>query len=203
MKYDFAALRFTEDKNLADKVYWYVTELPLSEGERVLAPVGPHDRLQAARVEKTVSAEEGDAPYDLRLIKAVTARYGARKLVLGNCELLEFGGVRYDGKHYTPFGKLVLVKELPADLFGACVYGVTNLFTLPASDPVLYREIAHASGGVLLAGEEGEKTFRILYALLRGETHTKAEEEAEVVSDGETEVSFDGETARLLREKLQ
>lgn len=186
MKRDFAALRFTEDPNLADRVYWYLAEFPLALGERVLAPVGSHDRLQAARVERTLSADEKDAPYDLRLIKRVAAKYGARKLVCNERELLEFGGVRYDGKHYTPFGKLLLAKEPPELPYSA--YGAEKLLAIPASDPALYLEIARTAGVVLLFGEEGEKAFRNLYALLREESAPQG---------------IDGETLRLLTEKLR
>ncbi len=163
MKHGFAALRFTADENLAGRVYWYLTELPLSLGERVLAPVGAHDRLQAARVERLLSAEEKDAPYDIRLIKRVTAKLGARKLVFGDAELLEFGGVRYDEKHYTPYGKLFwarTVREVPLAAIEK---------TLSPEAENVYEEIANARGGVLLSGEGGEEIFRALYALLRGE----------------------------------
>ncbi len=189
MKYDFAALRFTEDPNLKDRVYWYQSAIPLKEGERVLAPVGAHDRLQAARVEKTLSATEENAPYDLRLIKGVTAKFGARKLLLGETELLEFGGVRYDEKHYTPYGRLVLSKTLLKDRTDIAAYGITKTLSLPADDPALYEEIARAAGGVLLFGGEGERAFRLLYSLLRGEKGA-----AEQIGE---------ETAMLLKEKLR
>ena len=187
MKYGFAALRFTEDPNLKDRVYWYLNDLPLVLGERVLAPVGPHDRLQAARVEKLLSAEEEDAPYDLRLIKRVAAKYGARKLLFGSAELLEFGGVRYDEKHYTPFGKLLLAKE-PLEKELTCgEYGTVEPLEYSAADPELYQEIAHSADCVLLFGGEGELAFRALYALLRGEGELPAGEE----------------TTRLIKEKLR
>ena len=188
MKRDFAALRFTADSNLSDRVYWYLTEFALSQGERVLAPVGVHDRLQEARVEKTLSAEERDAPYDLRLIKKVAAKYGARKLVLDGAELLEFGGVRYDEKHFTPFGRLLLSKSLPADRAEIALCGVTKTLLYAADDPALYREIAHSAGCVLLSGSEGEAAFRNLYAFLR---------DGRLAAEG-----VDGDTLSLLKEKL-
>ncbi len=189
MKRSFAALRFTEDPNLADRVYWYLTEIPLAVGERVLAPVGAHDRLQAARVEKTLSAEEKEAPYDLRLIKKVAAKYGARKLVLDGAELLEFGGVRYDEKRYTPFGKLFLAKEPLSETETLSAYGIEKTLLLPADDPALYQEIAHTAGGALLVGKDGEAAFRNLYAFLRGES---------LAVEG-----TDGETLFFIKEKLR
>ena len=79
----FAALRFAEDGNLSDRTYWYRCDFALSPGERVLAPVGPHDRLQRAVVERVLEAGAENAPYDLRLIKSVAARDGARLLRAG------------------------------------------------------------------------------------------------------------------------
>ena len=186
MKREFAALRFFEDANISDRLYWYLAGFPLTLGEQVLAPVGSHDRLQAARVERLLTAEEKDAPYDLRLLKRVQAKLGARKFVLGE-ELLEFGGVRYDEKHYTPFKKLLLAHEVPKEMGQIFEYGITKTLQMSADDPTLYTEIAHSLGGVLLIGAEGEKTFRALYALLRGEGSLPADEE----------------TVRLIKEMLR
>ena len=140
-------------------------------------------------MEKTLSAGEQDAPYDMRLIKRVAAKYGARKLVENGAEFLEFGGVRYDEKHYTPFGKLLLAKEpLPASC-GIGAYGVEKTLSLSADDPALYEEIAHTMGGILLFGKEGEAAFRNLYAFLRGESRALA--------------GIDGEILSLIKEKLR
>lgn len=108
MTYDFAALRFTEDENIADRVYWYLCDFPVKEGEGVLAPVGAHNRLQFARVECTLSCAEEDAPYDLRLIKRVAAKYGARRISLSsvkNCR--DLGGLRCGGKRFTGYGVFI------------------------------------------------------------------------------------------------
>lgn len=168
MKNLFAALRFTEDKNLRGNVYWYLCGFPVSEGEKVLAPVGVHDRLQCAAVERILWEEPQNAPYDLRLIKPVTAKYGARKLVLGGEELLEFGGLRYDDRHYTPFGRMLLARRRPADMTPIFAYGGTKL--LEGEDgEALWEEIARSASCVLLTGEEGKKTFGRLLNLCRGE----------------------------------
>ena len=76
----YAALRFAEDKNIADRTYWYISGFPVRVGEQALAPVGPHDRLQRAVVERVVEADEKNAPYDARLLKRVAAKAGARRL---------------------------------------------------------------------------------------------------------------------------
>lgn len=168
MKYDFAALRFAEDENIKDRVYWYLADFPVKEGEEVLAPVGVHDRLQKARVERTASADEKDAPYDLRLIKRVAAKFGARKLVLGGVELIEFGGVKYDAKHYTRFGHLLYAESVPT-IEELKDYGIDTVFEAPMSeDDKIYRALI---GGheVLLVGGEGREIMRTLLAFLRGE----------------------------------
>lgn len=135
MKYDFAALRFTEDGNIADRVYWYLCDFPVKEGEGVLAPVGAHDRLQFARVERTLAADEAHAPYDVRLIKRVEAKYGARRLALScakNCR--DLGGLRYDGKRFTRYGAFLRsdfpVNASEGDRAVLRDYGVTALVDL-------------------------------------------------------------------------
>lgn len=168
MKFDFAALRFVGDPNLSDRAYWYLAEFPLSAGERVLAPVGVHDKLQCALVERTVRAEESAAPYDLRLIKRVTAKLGARKLVAGENEFLEFGGVRYDEKHFTPFGRVLLARRESSGLDGISAYGFTKQLDM-RDEPALYEEIASTTGGVVLKGEAGAAAFARLIAFVRGE----------------------------------
>lgn len=111
-RYHFAALRFFEDENISDRIYWYLCPFLLREGERVLAPVGYRDGLQLACVERIYSASAEQAPYDMRFIKRVAAKYGARKLPLGGGFCTEFGGVRYDSKRYTRFGAFLYSDNL-------------------------------------------------------------------------------------------
>lgn len=166
MKYEFAALRFVEDKNISDRVYWYLTENPLEIGEKVLAPVGIHDRLQLAQVVKTLTATKETAPYDVQLVKSVATLYGARKLTADGIDLLEFGGVRYDEKHYTPFGRLLLAKEFPKTTDELKDYGVTEILGDEEKDP--YAKIADTKGCVVVVGAAGEKVFKSLFEFVRG-----------------------------------
>ena len=189
MIYEFAALRFTEDVNISDRVYWYLSEFPVKVGDRVLAPVGSHDRLQSAVVERTLSALEKDAPYDLRLIKRIAAKSGARKLVAGGMEYLEFGGVRYDEKHFTPFGKILLAKAKSKTTDELRTYGVTEIFE--DETPEVYEEIARSRGCVLLCGEAGERIFQALLNLARG------------INQPLYDLDVDRATVELLKEKLQ
>ena len=189
MTYDFAALRFTEDKNISDKVYWYLCEIPVKDGDRVLAPVGMRDRLQAAVVEQTFSAQAKDAPYDLRLMKSVAAKCGARKLVADGTECLEFGGVRYDEKHYTPYGKILLARSMPKTTEELKAYGVTDFPDAEAED--IYEKIARAGGCVLLCGGAGERVFQMLLDLARG------------INKLLYDCGADRATVEVLKEKLQ
>ena len=159
----FAALRFTEDANLYDRVYWYLSDFKPETGSRVFAPVGPHDRIQLARVESVAVASEENAPYDIKLIKHVIAREGDRTRMLGNTPCREFGGVRYDNRHYTRFGRILLSEEEPSEHEGF------TAFVAPMSeDGAIYRNIA-LGHGTLLVGGEGKHICMLLLKLLEGE----------------------------------
>lgn len=166
----YAAVRFTEDVNLADRVYWYLADGDLNVGEDVFAPVGSHDRLQRARVEAVVAAEDGDAPYDPRLCKRVAARCGRRRLLADGVECAEFGGICYDGKRYTAFGRALFGEKRPAVLDELARYGVTEV--VPAENAL--RAIARARGCVFVWGAGANACAEGLLEFLR--TGTGAEE---------------------------
>lgn len=171
-KRTFAALRFSEDENIAGNVYWYLCEIPVQAGEQVLAPVGAHNRLQCARVEHVMIAGEKDAPYDLRLVKSVEAKLGARKLTAGEAVCFELGGLRYDKKRYTRFRRVLYTKSSQAAAQEAravlAQYGVTRI--LPAEEG--YEEILaelERGGCVLLTGENARKAAQTIFAAVKGE----------------------------------
>jgi hypothetical protein len=148
----YAAIRFLDDENLVDRVYWYRSDFSLAVGELVLAPVGIHDRLQLARVERTIWAEEREAPYDIRLVKSLAEKYGCRKMVVGRLTCYEAGGVKYDDRHYTRL-KRVLVSPFcgePTDEERESLkdYGVTEILPIPKI------EDAAPDGCVLYCGED-------------------------------------------------
>ena len=155
----FAALRFSEDENIADRVYWYRADFSVKEGERVLAPVGSHDRLQCARVERVLEAREEDAPYDIRLIKRVAAHLGARSFLWEERPCLELGGVRYDSKRFTRFGAFAcLFGELPEtapDGFQIVPVAAFDDFFEREETFSLLSRLAQMREGALLVGEEG------------------------------------------------
>lgn len=169
MKRTFTALRFIEDENISDRTYWYECGFAVEAGALVLAPVGTHDRLQCARVERVTEADEKNAPYDVRLIKRVEAECGARKLVVGRMTCFELGGLKYDTKRYTRFRR-VLFSEFSEDLneeekTDLRDYGVTRIMDMPAS----MEEIARAKGCVLVKGKGAKHTAEALLAAVRGE----------------------------------
>lgn len=190
MKYDFAALRFYNDQNIRDRLYWYASDFPLTVGENVLAPLGMHGRLQAAVVEKVISADREHAPYDVDFIKRVICRVGERRIVADGVECLEFGGVKYDEKHYTPFGRVLLAKDKPKQTEELKLYGVENVLSCEGND-ALYEEIASVKGCVLLYGERGRTVFEALLALVKGRAEP-------LLSAG-----VDERTILRLKEKLQ
>lgn len=164
MTYPFAALRFAEDKNISERVYWYLCGFPVKEGDKVLAPVGSRNKLQMAVVERTLSAQEENAPYDMRLIKRAEVKYGARKYEIGDRIYVEFGGVRYDEKHYTPFGKLLLANGKPQSQDELSFLDKVFVCEGDADAPAVYESVLY--GTPLLIGETGKVIFRIFQRLV-------------------------------------
>lgn len=101
----YAALRFAEDENIADRVYWYRCPFPAAAGEKVFAPVGAHDRLQRAEVVRVRT--DGKCPCEERLLKTVAARCGAFRRRIGDTVVFETGGLAYDAKHFTRYGQVL------------------------------------------------------------------------------------------------
>ena len=154
MKFDFAALRFFEDPNISDRVYWYLCPFPVKEGELVLAPVGSHDRLQCARVERTRSAEPENAPYDLRVIKEIAAKAGAHKRDFNGYLCRDLGGMRYDRKRFTRYGVFLCAEGVPSkDALDALYdYGAEVVEAGECNSAALWRTLARANDPVLICG---------------------------------------------------
>ncbi|MDE7296938.1 MAG: hypothetical protein K2N84_06710 [Clostridia bacterium] len=165
----FAALRFCEDERIADKLYWYASDFNLQEGEDVLAPVGTHDRLQRATVERVLETDPEHAPYDTRFIKKVAARYGERRLAVGDCICFELGGLKYDGKRYTRYRRILFTSCVPREeeVKELRTYGVSDILTGSAEE--LAESGALAKDCVLLAGEHARAAASTLLACVRGE----------------------------------
>ena len=142
----FAALRFTEDENLRGRVYWYIAPFSVKEGERVLAPVGPHDFT------------EEEAPYPAVLCKHILAKLGEREAAEG---VFDLGGVRYDDRHYTRLCRILIAEDgtrghdLPVKRI--CT---EEEWLLPA---------AEARDCVLLYGENVKEAASLILRIVRGE----------------------------------
>lgn len=108
--YLFAAVNFIADENVRNRLYWYRSDFPVREGDAVLAPIGPNDRLQAGIVEKTLVADAAGAPYDVRLVKSLAAKKGESYLKLSSAVCKELGGMRYDHKHYTRMRQILCAR---------------------------------------------------------------------------------------------
>lgn len=68
----FVAVEFVDDANVKGYTYWYLCPHDgVSEGDKVSAPLGRHNRLQEGIVRRVTYADEYSAPYPLYLIKSV------------------------------------------------------------------------------------------------------------------------------------
>ncbi len=155
----FAALRFTEDENLTGRVYWYLAPFSVKEGERVLAPVGPHDKLQCARVERVENFSEAEAPYPPVLCKSVLLRYGDREVKEG---VFDLGGVRYDDRHYTRPRRILIAKS------EAAAEGL-SVKKCNICDENWLSEAAEKGTCVLLFGENVREAAELVLRIVRGE----------------------------------
>ena len=156
----YAALRFAEDVNLCDRVYWYASAFALKVGERVLAPVGVHDKLQRAVVEQLSSVPP------LPFLKYVAAREGARKLTAGGAVFSELGGVRYDEKHYTRFGRVLVGKACPAAAREPLKsYGVTAFCDMRLGAEQVLSALAKTRGAALVFGADADMVGAYLLLL--------------------------------------
>lgn len=159
MQYHFAALCFADDENISDRVYWYLAPFPVRVGECVLAPVGVHDKLQKAQVVRALFAPEEDAPYPLALIKRIASPYPYEAE-----GPIEFGGRRYDGRHFTPYHVLNLVEN--ADMVPSSLSD--EVFSGAEIDDMQVFDAIMRGHGVLLVGQEGKRIFSELLAFVRG-----------------------------------
>lgn len=165
--FEFAALRFTEDENLSDRVYWYRSPFPAETGGRVLAPVGARCRLEAARVERVMKAERENAPYPFDLLKSVISPDPVPLPEIGGVLFRDFGGMRYDRIRYTVPRVLYYADTMPEDADTVRAFKVERIFEAPMSDDEeIYRAIL--GHGTLLVGGEGKEIFRTLLRFVRG-----------------------------------
>lgn len=68
----FVRVQFPDDPNVADMKYWYLCPFdgPCA-GDRVVAPLGRHNRTQEGVICEVRITEEYNAPFPLYLIKSI------------------------------------------------------------------------------------------------------------------------------------
>ena len=115
----FAALEFPNDINVAGRLFWYgCRDQSIAEGDWVLAPLGRHNRLQKAIVQKTLWATEEEAPFPIHIIKYVKCRInenngqnnGQDMDMVPEIEIQDMArytdGINvYDDGNFTPYAK--------------------------------------------------------------------------------------------------
>lgn len=78
----FVWVEFPDDPNVAGMKYWYVCDIDGAEvGDRVIAPLGRHNRTQEGVIREVRITEDYNAPFPLYLIKSI------RKLIKKSKEL--------------------------------------------------------------------------------------------------------------------
>ena len=70
----FVAEEFEDDPNVKGNIYWYLCkDESVQFGNKVVAPLGRHDKLQKGTVRHVKFAEEDGAPFPLHMIKTVNS----------------------------------------------------------------------------------------------------------------------------------
>lgn len=170
------ALEFNKDKNLLCRKYLYKVSFRVSVGDKLVAPIGPHNKLQIGsvtevyvlrgeRLYKTQPAcfltaddgEEGERlRYPLSAIKSAVCKYTFRRAAIPDCvNARDVGGLLYDDKHLVSYGAFVRA-DIPrvnlADFnFSAVVYFSDEEFSFGVKAyrfPVLYRPYEGERGGI-------------------------------------------------------
>lgn len=153
------------DKNLLRRKYLYKVSFRADIGDKLVAPVGPHNKLQIGVVKELFVLDDdrlyrvlpaysegtsGDGTrlkYPLSAMKSVICRYSFRRAAIPDCvNARDLGGILYDGRHLTAYGGFVradIPRTPPSDFnFSAIFYFSDEI--LPLGDnarrfPVLYR----------------------------------------------------------------
>lgn len=127
MEYFICSLEFERDKNLLCRKFLYKVYFRPEVGDMLVAPMGPHNKLQAGAV-KEVFVLRDDRLYRIRpayslgsmsgdgekltiplsSMKSVVCKYSFRRAAIPDCvNARDFGGVLYDEKHLTAYGAFV------------------------------------------------------------------------------------------------
>lgn len=187
----YVALCFAEDENIADRTYWYRCPFAVAAGEKVFAPVGPHDRIQRAEVVR-VCEKEQDVSFDVRFLKRVAAKCGAFRRSVGGTIVFETGGLAYDEKHFTRFGRV---------LFGTWEGAVGGVTPVAAQEEcAALRTLLRTEGCALLTGRAAADAAADLLLLAGvGEADIRARFQA---CGTERKTAYSAKSERTARERL-
>lgn len=76
----FVAVEFPDDVNVKGYYFWYICGQDGAEaGDKVIAPLGRHNRVQEGIIRSVRYAKEEDAPYPMHSIKRIKSLKKADK----------------------------------------------------------------------------------------------------------------------------
>jgi len=122
------SLEFENDENLLGRKYMYRVDFKVVAGDKLVAPIGVHNKLQVGVVKQVFllrgnllyllspegdfNADKGESVerlgYPLSAIKSAVCRYSFRRAAIPDCvNARDLGGVFYDKKHLTSYGNFV------------------------------------------------------------------------------------------------
>jgi len=159
------SLEFERDINLLRRKYLYRVSFRADIGDKLVAPVGPHNKLQIGAVKElfvlqddllyrilpayseSSSNDGARLRYPLSAMKSVICRYSFRRASIPDCvNARDLGGVLYDERHLTAYGSFVrsdIPRKPPSDFsFSAIFYFSDEILLLGENArrfPVLYR----------------------------------------------------------------
>jgi len=166
MEYFICSLEFEKDVNLICRKFLYKVYFDVEIGDSLVAPIGPHNKLQVGAVKEvfvlredrlyrvkpsySIGSFDGDGDrlkMPLSAIKSAVCRYSFRRAAIPDCvNSRDLGGVLYDEKHLTAYGAFVRAdiprKELSDFNFAAAFYFADEQLSLGVKScrfPVLYR----------------------------------------------------------------
>lgn len=164
------ALEFENDGNLLGRKYMYRADFKVDVGDKLIAPIGVHNKLQVGVVRQifllrgnrlyrmsadgSPNTEEWESVeslgYPINSVKSAVCRYGFRRAAIPDCvNARDLGGIFYDEKHLTAYGNFVRADIPRGDItdfnFAAAFYfsDFSCTFGVKAYRfPVLYRPYA-------------------------------------------------------------
>lgn len=68
----FVSVEFVDDPNVVGYTYWYICNIEgVKVGDKVIAPLGHHNKLQEGLVREVRICDDSQAPFPIHLIKNI------------------------------------------------------------------------------------------------------------------------------------